>query len=39
LPATTAKALLASVRHRDEIGRLRRQLAAEPLEDLVVSDG
>jgi transposase len=38
LTATKAKALLASVRPRDEVGRLRRQLAAEQLEDLVRLD-
>ena len=38
LTAKKAKALLASVRPRDEIGRLRRQLAAELLAELVTLD-
>ena len=38
LTATKAKALLATVRPRDEIGRLRRQLAVDRLEDLVRLD-
>jgi transposase len=38
LTATKAKALLAAVRPRDEIGRLRRQLAADQLADLVALD-
>ena len=39
LTANKAKALLAAVRPRDEIGRLRRQLAADQLADLVALDG
>jgi transposase len=38
LTAKKARALLAAVRPRDEIGRLRRQLAAEQLADLVALD-
>jgi hypothetical protein len=38
LTAKKAKALLASVRPRDEIGRLRRQLAADLLAELVTLD-
>ena len=38
LTAKKARALLASVRPRDEIGRLRRQLAAELLAELVTLD-
>ena len=38
LTAKKAKALLASVRPRDEIGRLRRHLAAELLAELVTLD-
>lgn len=38
MTAKKAKALLASVRPRDEIGRLRRQLAAELLAELVTLD-
>jgi transposase len=38
LTAKKAKALLATVRPRDEIGRLRRQLAVDQLADLVVLD-
>jgi transposase len=38
LTAKKARALLASVRPRDEIGRLRRQLAAELLAELVALD-
>lgn len=38
LTATKAKALLAGVRPRDEIGRLRRRLAADQLADLVALD-
>jgi transposase len=38
LTAKKAKALLASVRPRDEIGRLRRQLAAELLAELITLD-
>jgi transposase len=38
LTAKKAKALLATVRPRDEVGRLRRQLAADLLAELVVLD-
>ena len=38
LTAAKAKALLASVRPRDEVGRLRRRLAADQLADLVGLD-
>jgi transposase len=38
LTATKAKALLAGVRPRDEVGRLRRQLTADLLADLVALD-
>jgi transposase len=38
LTAKKARALLASMRPRDEIGRLRRQLAAELLAELVTLD-
>ena len=38
LSAKKAKALLASTRPRDEVGRLRRQLAADLLADLVGLD-
>jgi transposase len=38
LSAKKAKALLASIRPRDEVGRLRRRLAAELLADLVGLD-
>jgi transposase len=38
LTASKAKALLATVRPRDEVGRLRRQLAADLLAELVVLD-
>jgi transposase len=38
LTAKKAKAWLASVRPRDEIGRLRRQLAADLLAELVTFD-
>src|ERR671911_1080472 len=38
LTAVKAKALLASIRPRDEMGRLRRRLAADQLADLVALD-
>jgi transposase len=38
LTAEKAKALLAAVRPRDEMGRLRRRLAADQLADLVTLD-
>jgi transposase len=38
LTAVKAKALLAGVRPRDEMGRLRRRLAADQLADLVTLD-
>jgi transposase len=38
LTATKAKALLAQVRPREEIGQLRRRLAADQLADLVALD-
>ena len=38
LSAGRAKAILATIRPRDEMGRLRRQLAADQLADLVTLD-
>lgn len=38
LTAKTAKAMLATIRPRDEVGQLRRQLAVDQLADLIAID-